>query len=79
MSRFPRDARKTRVLKALASLGFEIIREREHIAMQRRNLDGSSTPLTRPNHPTYKSSTLRTILAQVGIPRDSFLATYHEQ
>ena len=79
MSRFPRDAPKTRVLKALQSLGFEIIREREHIAMQRRNSDGSYTPLTMPNHPTYKSSTLRTILAQVGIPRDSFLATYHAQ
>jgi predicted RNA binding protein YcfA (HicA-like mRNA interferase family) len=79
MSRFPGDAPKTKVLKALESLGFEIIREREHIAMQRRNADGSYTPLTMPTHPTYKSSTLRTILAQVGIPRDSFLTTYHAQ
>jgi len=47
--------------------------------MQRRNSDGSYTPLTMPNHPTYKSSTLRTMLVQVDIPRDSFLAIYHEQ
>jgi len=47
--------------------------------MQRRNSDGSYTPLMMPNHPTYKSSTLRTILVQVDIQRDSFLATYHEQ
>jgi hypothetical protein len=67
------------VLRALESLGFKIIREREHIAMQRRNSDGSYTPLTMPNHPTYKSSTLRTMLVQVDIPRDSFLAIYHEQ
>jgi hypothetical protein len=49
------------VVRALEILGFEIVREREHIAMARRNADGTTTPLTIPNHRTIKGSTLRTI------------------
>jgi hypothetical protein len=56
-------------------LGFEIVREREHIAMIRRNVDGT-TPLTMPNHTRIKSSTLRTICIQAGIDRDEFLRAY---
>jgi hypothetical protein len=36
MIKFPVDAPKKRVLKTLESLGFKIIREREHIAMIRK-------------------------------------------
>lgn len=78
MPKFPVDAPKRRVLKALELLGFVIVREREHIALQRTNPDGSTTPLTMPNHPTIKSSTLRTICAQSGIARDQFLKAYDE-
>jgi hypothetical protein len=42
-------------------LGFRLVREREHIAMLRQNPDGTTTPLTMPNHPKIKGSTLRTI------------------
>ncbi len=76
MSRFPIDAPKRRVLKALEELGFSIVREREHIAMLRKNPDGSTTPLTLPNHPNIKGSTLRTICRQADISREQFLIAF---
>jgi predicted RNA binding protein YcfA (HicA-like mRNA interferase family) len=41
--KFPVDAPRNRVVKALQVLGFPIVREREHIAMRRTNADGSTT------------------------------------
>ena len=76
MPKFPVDAPKRRVVRALATLGFRIVNEREHIAMLRENPDGTRTPLTMPNHPHLKSSTLRTICTQSGISRDDFLRAY---
>ena len=76
MAKFPVDAPKQRVIKALEILGFRMIREREHISMLRDNLDGSKIPLTMPNHPKIKASTLRTICTQVRITRDEFLKAY---
>ncbi|HRK31604.1 MAG TPA: type II toxin-antitoxin system HicA family toxin [Tepidisphaeraceae bacterium] len=76
MPKFPIDAPKSRVLGALQRQGFVTVREREHISMSRQNLDGSTTPLTMPNHTTLKSSTLRTILTQSGIAREEFLRAY---
>ena len=74
MPKFPVDARKEQVIKALGKLDFVMVREKEHISMIRHNPDGTSTSLTMPNHPRIKSSTLRTICTQSGISREDFLA-----
>ena len=76
MSKFPVDAPIREVVKALERLGFELVREGNHIAMTWENPDGSRTPLTMPNHRTIKRSTLRTILTQSGISREEFLQAY---
>ena len=78
MAKWPVDAPKRKVVKALGLLGFRLIREKEHISMVRENPDGTQTPLTMPNHPKIKGSTLRAICTQAGISRDEFLETYRE-
>jgi len=78
MAKFPKDAPRRRVIRALERLGFTMVREAEHIALLRQNADGTTTPLTMPNHRRIKGSTLRTICAQSGIDRDAFLQAYHQ-
>ena len=73
MLKFPVDAPKRKVIKALANLGFILVREKEHISMIRINSDRTKTPLTMPNHSHIKSSTFRTICTQAGISREDFI------
>ena len=78
MNKFPVDAPVGRVMLSLERLGFRLVREGNHISMVRENMDGTRTPLTMPNHPRLKSSTLRTILTQAGISREDFLRAYDQ-
>lgn len=78
MIKFPIDAPQRRVIKALTLLGFQMIKEKEHIGMIRVNPDNTKTPLTMPNHAHIKSSTLRTICTQSGIKREDFLKAYQQ-
>jgi len=63
------DAPIGKVIRAFESLGFRLLREGNHVAMVRDNLDGTRTPLTMPNHRRIKGSTLRTILTVENIQR----------
>jgi predicted RNA binding protein YcfA (HicA-like mRNA interferase family) len=76
MPKFPVDAPRDKVIKALELLGFQMVRQGTHIAMVRENPDGTRTPLTMPNHRRIKASTLRTICTQSGISRQDFLEAY---
>jgi len=76
MTQFPVDAPRAGVLRALESLGFQVIREGNHISMVRENADGTRTPLTMPNHRRIKGSTLRRVCTHAGISREAFLEAY---
>ena len=76
MTKFPKDVPLRTILKTFMLLGFKTVRTGNHISMERHNSDGSSTPLTIPNHINIKSSTLRLILTQTGITREQFLKAY---
>jgi len=78
LSKFPRDATKAKILAVLKRLGFEVIRQGNHISLQRRNPDGTVTPMTIPNHTKIKGSTLRTICTQSGIKREDFIKAFEE-
>ncbi len=76
MDRWPGEITKSKVLKTLKSLGFKIVREKNHISLVRKNPDGTKTPLTMPNHKKIKGSTLRVICNQAGISREEFLKVF---
>ncbi|OGU88049.1 MAG: hypothetical protein A2220_00050 [Ignavibacteria bacterium RIFOXYA2_FULL_35_10] len=75
--KFPVDSNKNDVIKTFNKLGFQIVREGNHIIMERKNSNGTITPLVMPNHKTINSGTLRAIVNQIGITRDDFLKAFY--
>ena len=57
----------------LKGFGFSIVREKEHISMVRQNADGTTTPLTMPNHNLIKGSTLFVVDILVDRGLDKFV------
>jgi len=76
MPRFPVDAPRDRVIRALGSLGFVVVRMGNHIALRRERSGSGADTMTLPNHPALKGSTLRTAISLAGIGRDEFLEAY---
>lgn len=76
--KFPHDVPVIRVIKSLELLGFHVVRSGNHISLERHNIDGTKTPLTIPNHPKIKGSTLRMICTQAGIIREDFIKAYED-
>jgi predicted RNA binding protein YcfA (HicA-like mRNA interferase family) len=76
--RFPVDAPFDRVVKALAALGFHVVRTGNHVALARTEPDGSITPMTLPGHRILKGSTLRSVLTQSRISREDFMRAYDQ-
>ena len=75
--KWPNDALKRKVIKALEKLGFLVVREGNHIALEKINPNGTKTPMTIPNHQVIKGSTLRTICSHGGISRQDFLEAFY--
>ena len=78
MAKFPVDAPKSQVIRVLEHFRFSLVRAKEHISMTRQNSDGTTTPLTLPNHKLIKGSTLKSICTQSGISRDDFITAYEQ-
>ena len=76
--KFPVDAPLERVVRALQTLGFAVMRRGNHVSLARPEADGTRTPLTLPGHRTLKGSTLRTALTQAGVSREDFLRAYEQ-
>jgi hypothetical protein len=78
MGKFPGDAPPGAGAPGAADAGLRGGARGAHLALHRRNADGTVPPLTLPNPPKIKGSTLRTICRQADISREELLKAYEE-
>jgi predicted RNA binding protein YcfA (HicA-like mRNA interferase family) len=76
--RFPVDVPQAKVRRTFERLDFAVVREGNHVIMERKNADGTVTPLVLPNHAHVKGSTLRSVCTQSGISREDFLVAFRQ-
>jgi len=72
-SSIPESAPKEKVIHALESLGYRLVRQGTHISMACYTSNGMQLPITIPDIPEFKASTLRMILSRGGISKQDFL------
>ncbi len=77
ISNIPDVAPREKVVEALETLGYHIVRQGSHIAMSYSNSSGGQFPITIPDQVSYKASTLHSILNQAGIAKQDFLKAYN--
>lgn len=78
ISNIPDVAPKERVVSALETLGYHIVRQGTHIAMSYYSNSGVLFPITIPDQIAFKSSTIRIILSRAGIPKQDFIQAYNK-
>lgn len=75
-SSIPEVAPKDKVIHALENLGYRLVRQGTHISMSCYTHSGIQIPLTIPDIPEFKASTLRMIISRAGITKQDFLEAY---
>jgi hypothetical protein len=77
MPGFPVEARRDKVLRAFAILGFQAT-IKEHIHLERTNPDGTTATVTLPNHNVIQGPTLLSACRQAGIPHNDFIVAFEQ-
>lgn len=78
-SSIPESAPKDKVIRALENLGYRLVRQGTHISMSCFTSNGMQLPLTIPDIPDFKASTLRMILSRAGISKQDFLKAFNSE